>query len=61
MRLLLVGLVPVPGAPVVFGTLGVVAGMMTIAKGDRWWGMLAVSGSAVAGVAGYWWALWLGG
>ena len=44
-------------ALVVFGPLGVVAGSVAVWKGVRWWwGMLGVSGSAVAGFVGYSWA-----
>ena len=43
-------------APVVFGLLGVAAGMVAVWKGDRWWGAAGVSGSAVAAVVGYYWA-----
>ena len=43
-------------APAVFGPLGVAAGMVTVAKGDKWWGGLGVFGSAVAAVVGYLWA-----
>lgn len=39
-------------APVVFGPLGVLAGSVAVWNGDRWWGMLGVSGSAVAAVRG---------
>ena len=40
-------------APAVLGPLGIAAGMVAVAKGDRWWGGLGVSGSAVAGVVGF--------
>ena len=43
-------------APVVFGPLGVLAGFVAVWKGERWWGMLGVSGSAAAAVVGFWWA-----
>ena len=43
-------------APVVFGPLGIIAGSVAVWKGERWWWMLGVSGSAVAAVVGYWWA-----
>ena len=46
-------------APVVFGPLGVVAGAVAAWKGARWWGTAGVSGSAVAGVVGYYLAVWL--
>ena len=42
--------------PVVFGPLGIAAGMVAVWKGARWWGTAAVSGSFVAAVAGYYWA-----
>ena len=37
-------------APVVFGSLGVVAGAVAVAKGARWWGTAGVSASFVAAV-----------
>ena len=40
-------------APGVLGPLGVTAGMVAIAKGDKWWGAAGVSVSAVAAVIGY--------
>ena len=40
----------------VVGALGVAAGMVAIAKGDKWWGAAGVSGSVVAAVLGYYWA-----
>ncbi|MDA0263960.1 MAG: hypothetical protein O2803_07360 [Chloroflexi bacterium] len=40
-------------APVVFGPLGVLAGMVAVAKGDRYLGMLGVTTSAVLSVTGY--------
>ena len=43
-------------SPVVFGPVGVAAGCVAIAKGDKWWGAAGVSGSAVAAVLGYYWA-----
>lgn len=39
--------------PVVFGSLGVVAGMVAIWKGDEWLGAASVFGSTVAAVVGY--------
>ena len=42
-------------APSVLGPLGVAAGMVAIAKGDKWWGAAGVTGSAVAAVVGHWW------
>lgn len=44
-------------APVVFGPLGVLAGMVAVWKGASWWGGAGVSGSAVASMVGYHWAL----
>ena len=44
-------------APLVFGLLGIAAGMVAIWKGDRWWGAAGVSGSAVAAVVGFHWAV----
>ena len=43
-------------APAVFGSIGVVAGCVAIAKGDKWWGAAGVLGSAVAAVVGYYFA-----
>ena len=43
-------------APAVFGPVGVAAGTVAVAKGDKWWGMAGVSGSAVAAVVGFYWA-----
>ena len=43
-------------APAVLGPIGVVAGMVAVAKGDKWWGGLGVSGNAAASVTGYLWA-----
>jgi len=43
-------------APAVLGPLGVAAGMVAVAKGDKWWGAAGVSGSAVAALAGVYWA-----
>jgi len=34
---------------VIFRSLGVLAGMVAVWKGDRWWEAAEVSGSAVAG------------
>ena len=43
-------------APAVLGPLCVAAGMVAIAKSDKWWGAAGVSGSAVAAAAvGYYW------
>ena len=42
--------------PAVLGPLGVAAGMVAVWKGDKWWGAVGVSGSAIAAVIGYWWA-----
>jgi len=39
--------------PLVLGLLGVVAGTVAVWKGARWRGTLGVSGSAVAGIVGY--------
>lgn len=46
-------------APVVFGTLGVIAGTVAVAKGARWRGSVGVSASAVAAVISYYLAAWL--
>ena len=42
--------------PVVFGPLGMAAGLVAVAKGDLWWGAAGVSASAVAAVVGVYWA-----
>ena len=43
-------------APAVLGPLGVAAGMVAVAKGDRWWGGLGVSvvdaAAAIRGLGG---------
>ncbi len=44
-------------APVVFGPLGVIAGMVAVWKGDVWWGTAGISGSSVVVVVGYLWAM----
>ena len=44
-------------APAVLGPIGVAAGCVAVAKGDRWWGAAGVSGSAVAAVVGYYGAI----
>ena len=46
-------------APVVFGPLGVVAGMVAAWKGARWWATAAVSASFVAAVVSAYLAAWL--
>ena len=43
-------------APAVFGPIGVAVGCVAFAKGDKWWGAVGVSGSAVAAVVGYYMA-----
>ncbi|MCH7736021.1 MAG: hypothetical protein IH872_01335 [Chloroflexi bacterium] len=40
-------------APVVFGPLGILMGMVAVAKGERWLGMLGVTASATLAVTGY--------
>lgn len=40
-------------APIILGPLGILMGMIAVAKGDRYWGMLGVTASAVLGVTGY--------
>ena len=44
-------------APAVLGPLGVAAGCVAIAKGDKWWGTAGVLGSAVAALVGYFGAI----
>ena len=39
--------------PVVFGPLGVAAGVVAAAKGARWWGTAGVSASLVAAVTAF--------
>ena len=46
-------LVSLAVAPVVFGPLGITLGMIAVAKGDRYLGMLGVTASAVLSVTGY--------
>lgn len=40
-------------APLIFGVLGIAAGMIAVAKGDRYLGMLGVISNAVLAVTGY--------
>ena len=40
-------------APAVFGPPGILLGIIAVAKGDRYLGMLGVTASAVLGVTGY--------
>ena len=40
-------------APVVFGTLGILSGMIAVVKGERYLGMLGVIASAVLATTGY--------
>ena len=40
-------------APVVFGPLGILMGMVAVSKGERYLGMLGPSASAVPAVTGY--------
>ena len=42
-------------APTILGPLAVAAGCVAIAKGDKWWGVAGVSGSAVAAFVGHYW------
>ena len=46
-------------APVVFGPLGVVAGIVAVWKGAKWWGTAGVSASFVSAVVAYYLATWL--
>lgn len=46
-------LVAVAVAPAVFGTLGILMGMVAVTKGERYLGMLEVTASAILGVTGY--------
>ena len=40
-------------APGVFGTLGIIMGMIAVVKGERYLGMLGVIASAVLAFTGY--------
>ena len=40
-------------APVVFGPLGILMGIIAVAKGDRYLGMLGLTASAALSVTGY--------
>lgn len=46
-------LVALAVAPVVFGPLGILMGMVAVSKGERYLGMLGLTASAVLAVTGY--------
>ena len=50
---IVLGLVAAAVAPVVFGPLGILMGMVAVYKGERYLGMLGLSASAVLAVTGY--------
>ena len=50
---MVLALVALAVAPVVFGPLGILMGMVAVSKGERYLGMLGVVASAVLGVTGY--------
>ncbi|MDE0822978.1 MAG: hypothetical protein OSB07_03265 [Dehalococcoidia bacterium] len=43
-------------APLIFGVLGIAAGMIAVANGSQYLGMLGVISSAVLGFSGYYFA-----
>ena len=46
-------LVALAVAPVVFGPLGILMGMVAVSKGERYLGMLGLTAGAVLAVTGY--------
>ena len=50
---LVMALVSLAVAPAVFGPLGIVLGIIAVAKGERYLGMLGVAASAALAVTGY--------
>ena len=50
---MIMALVSLAFAPGVFGTLGIVLGMIAVVKGERYLGMLGVIASAVLAFTGY--------
>lgn len=50
---MVLALVALAVAPVVFGPLGILMGMVAVVKGERYLGMLGVVTSAVLAVTGY--------
>ena len=50
---LVLALVALAVAPVVFGPLGILMGMVAVSEGDRYLGMLGLTASAVLAVTGY--------
>ena len=50
---MVLALVALAVAPVVFGTLGILMGMVAVSKGERYLGMLGLTASAALAVTGY--------
>ena len=50
---MVLALVSLAVAPVVFGTLGILMGMVAVSKGERYLGMLGLTASAALAVTGY--------
>jgi hypothetical protein len=50
---MILALVALAVAPVVFGPLGILMGMVAVYKGERYLGMLGLTASAVLAVTGY--------
>ena len=50
---MVLALVALAVAPVVFGPLGILMGMVAVSKGERYLGMLGLTASAVLAVTGY--------
>ena len=50
---MVMALVSLAVAPVVFGPLGILMGIIAVAKGDRYLGMLGLTASAVLSVTGF--------
>ena len=50
---IVMALVSLAVAPVVFGPLGILMGIIAVAKGDRYLGMLGLTASAVLSVTGF--------
>jgi|GEM_PF-559741 hypothetical protein len=53
---LFMALISVAVTPLIFGVLGIAAGMITVANGSQYLGMLGVISSAVLGFSGYYFA-----
>jgi len=50
---MVLALVALAVAPVVFGPLGILMGMVAVSKGERYLGMLGLTASTVLAVTGY--------